>query len=47
MGHATSLGIEPKLWEERIGKEGAISIEQGEWLDNLVFAYNILINKYE
>jgi len=44
IGHATALGIEPKLWENRIGKEGIISIEQGEWLDNLIFTYLLLIN---
>ena len=43
IGHATALGIEPKLWEDRIGKDISISIEQGEWLDNLIFAYSLLI----
>lgn len=40
IGHATALGIEPKLWKKRIGKQ--IIIKQGEYLDNLVFVYMIL-----
>jgi len=43
IGHATALGIEPQLWEDRIEKELSISIEKGEWLDNLIFAYSLLI----
>lgn len=39
IGHATALGIEPELWLRRIGK--SIHIKQGEWLDNLIFAYHI------
>ncbi|NTW93365.1 MAG: hypothetical protein HGB27_01645 [Chlorobiaceae bacterium] len=37
IGHATVLGIEPKLWFKRIGK--SIHIKKGEWLDNLIFTY--------
>ncbi len=40
IGHATALGINPKLWKERIGK-GSLYIKQGEYLDNLVFIYHI------
>lgn len=39
IGHATALGIEPKLWIKRIGK--FMHIKQGEWLDNLIFTYHI------
>lgn len=39
IGHATALGIEPKLWIKRIGKR--LHIKQGDWLDNLIFTYHI------
>ena len=37
IGHGTSLGIEPSMWQKRVGK--SIFIEQGEWFDNLIFTY--------
>jgi hypothetical protein len=40
IGHATALGISPELWKERIGE--SIYICQGEWLDNLLFAHELL-----
>lgn len=40
IGHATALGIEPELWEQRL-YDSKLTIKQGEWLDNLVFAYNL------
>lgn len=40
IGHATAIGIEPKLWKQRVGSQ--IVIKQGECLDNLVFVYMIL-----
>lgn len=40
IGHATALGISPQLWKKRIG--GRIFISKGEWLDNLIFVYDIL-----
>lgn len=43
IGHATSLGIEPKLWQSRVGRE--LYISQGEYLDNLIFVY-YLSKKY-
>ena len=39
IGHATALGIEPKLWQDRVGK--SLYISQGEYMDNLVFLYFI------
>lgn len=39
IGHATALGIEPKLWNQRL-YDSKLTIKMGEWLDNLVFAYN-------
>ncbi|MDD5160062.1 MAG: hypothetical protein PHI47_08435 [Sulfuricurvum sp.] len=39
IGHATALGIEPKLWNQRL-YDSKLTIKTGEWLDNLVFAYN-------
>jgi len=37
IGHATAIGINPKLWKKRIGE--FITISQGEYLDNLLFFY--------
>ncbi len=40
IGHGTAAGIEPELWNKRLfGCK--LTIKQGEWLDNLVFAYDI------
>lgn len=39
IGHATALGIEPELWNQRL-YDSKLTIKKGEWLDNLVFAYN-------
>ena len=35
IGHATALGISPKLWIDRTGNR--LKISKGEWLDNLIF----------
>lgn len=40
IGHCTAIGISPELWMKRIGTTCIIS--QGEWLDNLVFAWYII-----
>jgi|GEM_PF-281331 len=40
IGHATALGIDPKLWLNKIGDK--IVMERGEWFDNLIFAYHII-----
>lgn len=42
IGHGTAIGILPSLWLERIGNK--ILIEEGEWLDNLIFVYYIINN---
>lgn len=39
IGHATALGIEPDLWNQRL-YNSKLTIKKGEWLDNLVFAYH-------
>ena len=39
IGHATALGIDPKLWDKRIGKR--LYVKRGEWLDNLIFTYHV------
>ncbi len=39
IGHATALGIEPELWNQRL-YDSKLTIKKGEWLDNLVFAYD-------
>ena len=45
IGHGTALGIDPVLWKERIGP--CIALPKGEWLDNLVFAYDFIANRLE
>lgn len=40
IGHCTAIGISPDLWMKRIGPVCFIS--QGEWLDNLVFAWYLI-----
>lgn len=44
IGHATALGIDPQLWTTRLGGS-KLTLKKGEWLDNLIFAYEI-IQKY-
>ena len=43
LGHATALGIEPSLWNERYRPR--IIIESGEHLDNLVYAFSRLAGR--
>lgn len=43
IGHATAAGLSPKQWIENVGEY--IYMRKGEYLDDLVFAYN-LITKY-
>lgn len=40
VGHATAIGISPKLWLNKIPPK--IKIKRGEWLDNLIFAYYLI-----
>lgn len=40
MGHATALGISPRLWLER--SERRMMVPIGEHLDNLVYAHHVL-----
>ncbi len=40
IGHGTAVGIDPALWWRRIG--GRVVLPKGEWLDNLIFAYDVL-----
>lgn len=40
LGHCTALGIKPQLWLERTGNQCFIS--QGEWLDDLIFAWEMV-----
>jgi hypothetical protein len=42
IGHATAIGIDPKLWHKRAGKKAWINRQ--EWLDNLVFAAHVFRN---
>jgi len=43
IGHATAAGVPVGLWRKNVGER--IFIRQGEWLDNLLFAY-CMINQY-
>jgi len=40
LGHCTGIGISPDLWMKRVGSFCYLS--QGEWLDNLVFVWDII-----
>lgn len=40
IGHCTAIGISPELWMKRIGP--VCIMGQGEWLDDLVFAWYII-----
>lgn len=46
IGHATALGIEPELWNQRL-YGSKLTIKMGEWLDNLVFTYNFCSENQE
>lgn len=41
IGHATASGISPQQWLNNVGEE--IFMHQGEYLDDLIFAYNLII----
>lgn len=41
IGHATALGIDPKLWINRL-YESKLTLKKGEWLDNLIFTYELI-----
>lgn len=43
IGHATALGLEPALWEQRL-YESQLTIKKGEWLDNLIFVYHLYVD---
>lgn len=40
LGHCTALGIPPELWNEKTG--GYCYLSRGEWLDDLVFVWNLV-----
>ncbi len=41
IGHATATAISTKLWHQEIGEN--VLIRRGEYLDNLVFTYHLII----
>lgn len=41
IGHGTALGIDPQFWLDHIGQ--SLTLSAMEWLDNLVFARDILM----
>ena len=42
VGHATASGISANNWVNIMGNE--IFIRKGEWMDNLIFTYNLIIS---
>ena len=40
LGHAIAVGVDANLWLSRTGNQ--VPVEKGEWLDNLVFAREML-----
>lgn len=45
LGHCTAIGIDPALWVERaLADCGSLALRQGDWLDDLVFAYRQLLD---
>ncbi|WP_290920391.1 hypothetical protein [Halodesulfovibrio sp.] len=45
IGHGTALGIDPELWIERLGPH--VTVSRQEWLDTLLFVYELLRNDPE
>jgi adenosine deaminase len=43
IGHATAIGISPQIWLKDVNN--TIAINKLEWLDNLIFAYELLKNE--
>lgn len=43
IGHATATGLSTHQWMKAMGKE--MLIRQGEWLDNLIFSYHLIISE--
>lgn len=43
IGHATATGVPVSLWHSNVGNE--MLIRQGEYLDNLIFAYYLISSK--
>lgn len=43
IGHATAAGLDVKIWKQNIGKK--MLIRQGEYLDDLLFAYHLIITR--
>ncbi|GHT40690.1 hypothetical protein FACS189437_06630 [Bacteroidia bacterium] len=43
IGHATATGISPEIWIRNIGEK--MFIRQGEYMDNLLFAYHLIIEE--
>jgi adenosine deaminase len=41
IGHATATGLSAEQWVKAIG--GHILIRKGEWLDNLIFVYHLIV----
>lgn len=42
IGHGTAIGINPRLWKDRLGKE--VAIPRGEYLDNLLMVYKFILD---
>ncbi len=44
LGHCVALGVKPELWSGRI--KGKCFISQGEWLDDLLFVWDIIRTRH-
>lgn len=43
IGHATAIGLSPNLWLQNVGDK--LLVRQGEYLDDLLFVYHLIIRK--
>lgn len=43
IGHGTALGIDPVLWQRRLGE--TVTLSKEEWLDDLLFVYSVLLEE--
>lgn len=43
IGHASAAGVSPELWTRNVGE--TILIKQGEYLDDLIFTYHLIVDE--
>lgn len=44
VGHATAIGISPKLWLKNTPKK--LKLKKGDWLDNLLFVWQMILTHH-